>query len=63
MRRRECGTKGRARPEIWLAPLLGMRGQFPFMTGTAPAGRLRKPALGRRRGPARRHYGLLPGAG
>jgi hypothetical protein len=44
-------------------PPLGMRGQFPFMTGTAPAGRLRKPALGRRRGPARRHYGLLPGAG
>ena len=64
MRRRDSGTKGKgAAIDAAVLLSLGMRGQFPPMTGTAPAGVVRNHALGRRRGTARRHYGLLPGAG
>ena len=62
MRRREAGRIEEGAGEQALTSVAGAR-QFRAFAGAAPAGAVRSRALGLRRGSARRHYGLLPGAG
>src|SRR5947209_10780968 len=63
MRRLERGAgRRRDRRTGPQTPAAGAR-QFRALVGAAPADEARTLVLGRRRGSARRYYGLLPGAG